>query len=683
MMSHRKARPRRAHLLCSCLVASLALAGCRGTKSESGKEQDATPAEPPSADAGEATAGADQPQAKIERASDLLPDSTLVWIQLDKVAEGLKLLDELDELDKLDKLDALDKGDKADDGGGFAQARERFEGYLGVDMTKPEAWAKVGLDVESPVGLAIPDADGALLLTARVSDAKLFHKLLTRVAMLDGEERKVETRTVDGAQIHKVGIDIDVVERGGHAVFVFQDAGAATDYTMPLATVEADKSLSKVEAFAWAEAQRRDNDELQVYVASPWAKGGAVQGLGVLGLSEKLLGGFGGAALGVDLSDGRVDARLKLKMDTDAPLVRLVAGTGEDSVLRTALDKPVAMLVDGRLDWGAAVELFGSALALDDKTLEEFSAMALKEIGVDPIKTVVPALDGRVAIALTEREPSSFEARLNNQTNLGLHVELGLADESAIEQALTSIAGSEVGAKVLRAGERGDGGIVELKPWSGLRLAVVERRLLLTSDPGVIERVASGTPGAQAEALASPEHLLTAISGEPAALRMAQRWTWLHAMTQTSYYEPSDLEDIVVSTNDHPTLSLEDAQKLKYSAAFKAKRKELEQAMADFEVERRKTDEARFAQQQATFERMGSSALSVAAASDGLELRMLWQTGADAHPLAVFVWALMTPVDSQMVDPIVESVQKVDTLRSELVDIRRATLDAHVAKQGG
>lgn len=652
----------------------------------------------------------------VEGPSDLLP------------AEVPALAEALDPAAVLELFAPLDKFAE------FNMVRSQARTELGVDPFDPKEWAKVGLDVHGPAGVGVLDVEAeGFFLYASLTDQAAFEKLIDRVVERAGMREELSTAEVGRGRVYRFGDELSVVLREGVAVLVFVDnpERVGRDYTATVATIDPREALSHQGAHQWAREQLVDGDDGMIFVnpkalleqfdradardtndygvrytreeldraraegASQdmirelearleeerrWQREREAAEAGRRVVVDRLIGPIGSAMLAADLRGDTIVAHGRLLIPGEGLLRALFEPIVVESPLLTTLDEPPLMLVDGRLNMGALLELVELLARADGEELTALNAELRAELGVDVLGVLLPTLTGAGGFAITQHRPPdpSKLGEISKSFGVAAHAELTTPD--AMRTLLDGLATNKGLGGVLARAKRGDGWVLSVPKWRDVAISVVGSRLVASTDTKLAARVADARAGKQAAALADPDHPLRGTVATP-SLRMYQRFS---ALAMLGTHEPweQDVESMLYDLNDHATLAPDVAAKVPRSRAFKKKLAELEKVIDELNAYQREQARRRFEQQLGYAEQFGDLGVQFEALSDGVGGRASWRLAQGATPLEILMGLFMIGG----VDGDWETYDRLQTqsyeLREELHRIRQADLDDAAAKRG-
>lgn len=691
----------------AALLAALAVPGCRTPSSQLDIERLREPADE-SEPSGEAAAPLEP--LPVEQPADIVPSDAPLFVELADVSSLLGWLDQLSSVPE------------------FQRSREQVVDELGFDPMTATGWREAGLDPEGPLGMSLLDLPSATVMVYfSLSDEARFVATLQRFLQSVGAEDEFSQRELGDARIYQRSDQTTVLVRANVAVFLVSSdpERARSDNPTRIATLDPRDSLGRSKSLDWARSRLRESDDAMMLAApkqlfaafeaerrvqleraqlqrqsmlreaaeagmpdeelrdvesqlrsdSAWREEQSRAEQQRIDFFRGLLPGSSAVVLGVDIGESSVDARLELELDDDAALRRLIAKPAQPSPLRRVLDDPIGLFVDGQLDLGAVLELTELFLATQDSGVDELNQAAIASLGVDLLGEVLPTLDGRFGLAVTERGRLNLTRMRDSKPTLALNVELGLADPKGLEAVLAALARSQR-IPTMRS-ERG-GWSLELPPWSKLHVAVSGDRLVVSSRSSVVRRLPAGTGGKQAETLAGEASPLRKLALTSSGGTMLLRWPWLLAFEPMSegMMESKPLDGL----DSHPRVSPEEAAKVPYSRDYIRKRKALKRKMVERDAEQLILDKASFEYERGLYERMGSLVMAVQAVPGGLAVQARWDYAPGDNPLSYLARTILTPPE---LNPAALSklYNEVWELESELRQIRTATLDAYADKR--
>lgn len=644
----------------------------------------------------------------VEHPADLLPDDALLLVEVSDPPELLAYFDPLRQIPD------------------FELIWSQLVGPIGADPLSPGDWAKLGLDIDGPVGGGLLEApEFAAFAYVTTKDAQLFEESVMRV-LRDTGGQSPAVSDVGLGRVMRLESGLSLVLRENVAMFVVADhpEQLRRDYTAMAATLDPRESLGRTELFGWSRDQLGKEDDGMIFVNVPevlaaieadqsgddysvryledeidaarrrgadaeeirmleerlaeernWQAERQRERAGERALVRELFGPMEVALISGDLQSGGIQAQARVRMGPESLLRRVFTPMANESPLLRGLDQELLMLQEGQVDVTAALELFDMVLRTEGENLQALNAEAKSEIGVDFLADIFPALRGDAGLAVTlDGAPNS--AKLGEiPKQLGGGVYVGLRDPAAITAALDGLARNKAMGGVLKA-KRGRWQL-NVPDWRRVELAIVGDHLLLTTDPGLISRTTNAQPGAQAETLASADHPARGSQPTPA---FRSYWSWkLISLVETNEPWEQKPEDFLYGIDDHHTLSPDEAAKVPHSRKFKARNKEFLRALDELNRVNRKQASQRFENQYELAELMGDFGVQLGVVSDGLRADMRWRYPNAAPPFATAAQAYMNGriVDYDEYD---RAQTAVWDLRQQLIELRQEELDAHMRK---
>lgn len=588
------------------LGTTLALAACNKPK------DDAVVAPDGGGGATSTGPGAPVELAPVDHPSQLLPRGTAVLVTGTSFSRAAEVF----ERDRL--VEAF--------GPQYTSIRAAIVGSIGHDLLDPKAWPEVGLDPGGTVGVAVSGvgSDAKIVLLATVSDRK---KLVDAIRSIAGKAatEMVEEAYGSASILRPKGEPRDgvVVLRDRFAALVIDTGKGNLDYAKLMVTMDPNVSLASQAAYRKATGGLRAAD-LVTYLdvagmvdqanarsgssvaSNDWAKdelaraqkeGATPERIAELqlqveqarkdelswrkrdegqrALSELVVSGIEGIGLTATAKrsgpvlDGRVVA------GEDAFVRRLLVNRPGASTLPVAMNGAPLWCGAGRIDPAAGFELFEAMGAANGRTPVELGADGKRELGIDIAADLVPVLGGDAELCFTF-EGTPGEGRMDPKTQLGLGAIVQMTDAAKAKYVLAKIAtsGSEL-AKHMK--KRGEGYTVDVPEWRTVHVQTAGDRVVVTTDPELAKRLASGDPGSMPSKIRPPGAMgAIGLQGTAASqvvdLSLSVLWTMVG---RSSMGAP-----VVVAAG----LTLEEMEKVPLSAKTKKAKKAMEKAHAKVRV---------------------------------------------------------------------------------------------------
>ena len=591
---------RRRLVLDACLGTALALGACTKAK-EPVVAPDGAEGSPPAAAAVEL--------APVEHPSQMLPRDTSVLLVGSSVTRAAEVL----ERDRL--VEAF--------GPQYTSLRSVITGTVGHDLLDPAQWREVGLDPDGPVALAVSDlVTGRMVLFATVADRAKVVELVRRVAgkaEVELVEKPYGSASVLRAKGEGGGAvvlrdrwlalvlddgrnDVDLAERlvtmdpnvslaaqvgyrkatGGMRaadLSVFFDVAAMVDH----ANLEAESHTAAPQS-NWAQEElgraqkegappeRLAELEQQAEQQRQWEERWRRQAEGERALAELVVSGVEGVGFSTTVKrsgpvfDGRVVA------GPEAFVRRLLDNREGAPALPRSMNGAPMWCGSARVQREAVLELLEAVAAAEGLTFEDFLAEGKAALGLDPKADVQPELAGDLELCVTA-EGTLGEGTAEPQEQIGLGAIVQVTDAAKAQYLLAKMAtsGSTVGARMRK---RGEGYTVGVPKWKTMHLQAVGDRIVVSTDPELGTRLASGDPGSMPSKIRPPgargamELSGTAISQ---AFDFSTGMLWL-MVGSTSMAEP-----MVIA----PGMTPEQMEKVPLSGSSKKARKAMEKARAE------------------------------------------------------------------------------------------------------
>lgn len=232
-------------------------------------------------------------------------------------------------------------------------------------------------------------------------------------------------------------------------------------------------------------------------------------------LSE-LLAPLGGLGLGLDVDGPDLRVRVSVQPRAGSLPARLLRHRGRPLAILRALDQAPILALGGHSEPQAVLELVELMRAVDGDDLAA-ARQALRAMGVDLDKDVLPLLDGEIAVALTADRAQLAAGGALREDMIGMTVIAGVGDAARAREILGRLAGHPALASMAVDRPGGRGLLVPMWGSHKLHIDVAGQQLVASTDPEAAARVAASG----AESFASE------LAGDAGALLGAQPWDGL------------------------------------------------------------------------------------------------------------------------------------------------------------
>lgn len=426
---------------------------------------------------------------------------------------------------------------------------------IGANLLDPAGWGSIGVDTAAPVGIAWLGArDETAVVFVTLKDPAAFRSFVDGLAAKEHDALVAEE--VGGVTLLRAGREDDgALVLGKEAAWlVISDGGggAALRHARAIATLEnkADSlaadprfrsmAVEKLEfgkdAAAWVdvqaviaairEASQRplggdepdylqqelddakasgDTERLERAKAAlereqSWRAERAKLREAENAAIEQLFGGIDGLAVGAEIDGGAIRLRAVAPLRAGTLLARGLHNSPGALPLERVLGQRPLVMLGGTVDPAVALEATALVASADGGDIEEIFDLARSELGVDTRGALVPALDGRVGIAMTADLDAVRAAKDDDVERLfGGALVLGLSEPAKMRGILDALWKQPVvqGHVTVDA----DSGRATMHPahWRDIHVAVVGDVLVITTDRGDLDRAAGTGKGAIAE----------------------------------------------------------------------------------------------------------------------------------------------------------------------------------------
>ncbi len=646
----------------------------------------------------------------VERPTDLLPAEVSVLLEVTDPGVVLPLFDGLQQEPELDT------------------ALREASDMLGGNPLKAEDWAKLGLDVHRPAGIALLDPRSlSIAAWFSLTDEQTFTTAMLRIAEQTGGAQELSRSEMGDAHLYRFGRSFHAIVRANTVMFVFveQPDQAPRDYPATIATIDPRDGLARSQGFGWAREQTRAGDDGIFFVApnplvqafeqeqrndygvtwaedqlaearrtgadaqtirdleqrlaqeQEWAREREREDKAALEAVRELVGPMRAFAITADVDRTKIDARARLLMPDGGLLRDLFVPLQSQTPLLSALDEPPLFILDGQVDPQKFLRLVDLLARTDDETLEKLDQEAASMLGFSFMSTVVPLFDGRAGFAITQiREPDPKKLDKTHEV-LGMAAHAGLKDPEGTRKLLDDLARNPLLKGAIKKAKKG-GWEIAVPEWKTVHLDVVDTRLIATSDRALIGRVRDAKPGKQAATLTG-DHLAVGKVPTP-ALRMYQRWPMVLLLDPPSFWAQS-VDNFLYDYEAHPSLDREQAAKVPKGKTTKAKLAELDKLIKELDAFNRRRAEREFKQQYSILQELGDVGMQLEVVGDGLTIHGRWQLGGKRSLVELFVLGLMVRSPDDDWTEYERLSTRAWELAAEIRTLRTEELNAFAAKQ--
>jgi len=385
---------------------------------------------------------------------------------------------------------------------------------------------------------------------------------------------------------------------------------------------------------------------------------------------EKILGGVQTSVWTADAKPGGVVGQGSTTFAPDSPLLLAFEnGTGSPPLARALDGKPLLML-SAKANVEQLAVLFDLFAKADGTTWADVSAEIARSTGIDPDRDLKALVTGQVGFAITQDLGAKASTDLAKQLGMALHVEVHdpKGAKELLAKAAKAINAQKEGPKARKAG---DGWVVDVPKWRKVHADVQGPHLVISTDPKLVGRIASGGAGSIAKSGDSAAIAAAAIQGSAASVLMDPAlglWAMLGRM------------DIAMSAVAE---SPEDA-KVPKSRTWKAKEREVKAVEKKIEKAQRAREEADLASFRAVVEPWGPLAGHVKREGNTLSFQGGWFVRADgiSGALAQSLEAVRKLEERKQNDDLSALFSEMSKLQNELQEIRRADIEKFRARKG-
>ena len=422
----------------------------------------------------------------------------------------------------------------------YEQGATLLTGTFGANLLDPAQWSMIGVDPRGPMGAALVDVRASTFVAyATISDPARLRGFIDRVAgepllsvfedrglvlkddadsssavvLRDGFVFLVVTERPDEATIDMARLlaTIDPA-RGLAASARYQQAIAGgapapglSAYVDPWALLQAerDRLATPRSEPSWAEqeleAARASGAEpdvvaglsAQIKREHEWERGNLERRARVLELGKRWLGGVSPVVFEFTASASGVVGTIRAKMAEAAALRAVLRNAAEPSPVLMALGERPVLMFGGSVELPVALAEFDEVLRADGEDpwrLYQELGVALKI--AEPRREMLELLTGTWGFALTVSDALLRGEGRGDGRDIGFAIGLGVSDEARAE-ALLEMVWKQVSVAVGK--DRVSGArTLEFPDYRTIYAKVVARQLVVTTDVGVIQRIAAG-----------------------------------------------------------------------------------------------------------------------------------------------------------------------------------------------
>lgn len=510
------------------VCAALALgSGCK-------KKEQTAPVAPPSPATVEAPS---TPAANQAAALSRIPADALAIA----VASGPKEL--LAKLGRAEVVAAL--------GDTYTKAAAMVALEMGRDLMDPGTWAEIGIDASGPVGivwLGMEEETGAAFVS--VSDAAKLRRYLEDYGAKLHDELQVLVPGDPVVLRPSREQDLAFVIASDSAFLVFGDHGReeTEQAARRIASQKKEGSLAAAPAFTGALDQLAFGSDVTLWLDTPsvvskvrglmmpaselndltrrrdeakaagdaeeaarlteqlaeelkWAEQSKNRREGEAALLEAAFGGLGPIAIGGQIEGPALRLKATSPLKKGSVLARgLRNGAGSPTLLR-ALSGPPLVAFAGTVDPAVALEFTRLLARADGDDLDDGLRELKQETGIDAATDVLPTLSGEAGFALTGRPDEIMAAHGREfERAIGFTATFGVKDEEALRASLVKLWASRAFASIASVDKPNGSARLAIPEWRDVHVAIVDKTLVVTTDPDAFGRVQKGGRGAWLDA---------------------------------------------------------------------------------------------------------------------------------------------------------------------------------------
>ena len=439
----------------------------------------------------------------------------------------------------------------------LAKASEELREETGHDLLDPASWTEIGLDVHGSWGFAwLSLEDETFAFWATVRDRDAVRRFLDGIARK--ERDRLTAETFGDALVLQPPRDgnIAFVFRGDVVLFTVSNEGDAAGRAAALAvaTTTADDSLARSTAFRGVTDDLGFGRDVAGYVALRpivYASLGLIGGDGSRepfssnrweldravndgaspeevralraaveeerrwieeirraqatqrALLDTLFEPLGGLAFGLEVREDSIAARLVTDLPRGSLLRRLLRpGDGTPAFVR-ALDEAPLYLNYARLDLDVVKDVAERMFRAAGGDYEDFERRVRERLRIDLDQDVIATFTGEIGFAVTGHVTTGAARAMDVVQTMGGGLSLGVRDADKARALASRFFEFPPIREIVRPS--GDGWRFDVPGWKTIDVALVGDQLVVTTEPGIVERLRSGAAGGW----------LTGLAGQP------------------------------------------------------------------------------------------------------------------------------------------------------------------------
>ncbi|MEM7160314.1 MAG: hypothetical protein AAF799_46180 [Myxococcota bacterium] len=512
--------PRRRRTLDVCLGCSLALFACKPT-------EDVTPPE--------TTGSGKVDKAPVEIAAvdspeQMLPPDTVMLVTGSSVNRAAEVF----ERDRL-----------------VSEFRMQYMGIsamlsqtLGRDLLDPSTWHEIGVDADGPLSFALSGVTQPQgMVFATLTDRSKFTSFIREMAGR-AEVEIVEEAYGKGAVLRVPGPDdVAIVLRDDFAVIVLGEGHEGVDLPQRLATMDPNVALAAhrnyrkttgglqaadlsayIDIARMVDQGNAQDEARDAEVGHNWAQEELAEAQ-KSGASAERLAELERRAEEIRADEARWRARAQAERDSLALMVSGVEGVGftatmkrggptfdgriaageeafvrrllsnraGDPVLPNAMSGTPIWCASGVVEGEPAFELLELLAKAEGTDLPSMVEETRRETGIDLVADLKPAMGHEVGFCVVVDGEIDLGAEdPSKQLGVGAYMQVNDAAKAKYLLAKVASARTELAGMMRKDGE---GYRVDVPDWRTMHVDAVGDRIVLSSDPKLAERIASGDPG--------------------------------------------------------------------------------------------------------------------------------------------------------------------------------------------
>lgn len=409
---------------------------------------------------------------------------------------------------------------------------EKLVEMTGKDFFKLASWGEIGIDLESPMGVFMPElatqaiitfvplSDSAKLIafatdtakkveapltSEKIGDATLFTvgdrdrnaylvngSMLYAVTLMRGNgaaaiAKEILTRKQEDSIVSLPELKASLEGVGADEMGVFVQLKSILETTM-IARAESPMKLSLDQMQASLDAAKKSGDATAIAAAEAalasekeYVDKIEKRRAAELELAKAIVGELSVLAAGLDIGDISAEATVRLPLRDGGMLKGLLKNAGDMQPILKATKVEPLFALSGQVDPTAYLALIEKAMAADGDSLAEVRAMLSGKLGIDLDKDIIGALSGEIGFALTGDAATIMKAK-EPQKELGGALVIGLKSDAGLKAIVAKVAAQEGASEFLKWDEATSTLNVTLPQQKPVQVVFANNRLIASTD---------------------------------------------------------------------------------------------------------------------------------------------------------------------------------------------------------